>query len=239
MIILYKAPPGFGLPSVSPFCVKLEAHLRLAEIEYQVKLGSPKNGPRNKVPWIEDGATVVADSQLIIEYLVERYGDRLDGGLSAEQRATAHVLRRMLEEGTYWVGGYEHWIAPRGFAHYSAAMRSKLPPLLGWWVMKSIRKAIRGQLDAQGTGRYSAAEITALGAADFRALATILGDKPFVLGDQPTSIDAVACAFFAGIFWSGFDSPIRNAVEDFALLEAYGRRIWQRCFTDYPLPAAP
>ncbi len=41
-------------------------------------------------------------------------------------------------------------------------------------------------LRAQGTGRHSREEIYAQGKADLDAVATLLGDQPFMLGTEPT-----------------------------------------------------
>ena len=47
MITLFQFQRYWGLPNISPFCLKLETYLRLAKIPYQVT--STRNlGPRAK-----------------------------------------------------------------------------------------------------------------------------------------------------------------------------------------------
>ena len=36
MITLHQPPRAWGMPNVSPFCVKLETYLRMTGVEYQV-----------------------------------------------------------------------------------------------------------------------------------------------------------------------------------------------------------
>ncbi|HJM48751.1 MAG TPA: glutathione S-transferase N-terminal domain-containing protein [Alphaproteobacteria bacterium] len=70
MIKLYQFPPGWGLPSYSPFCLKLETWLRLTALPYEVvDEPDPRKGPKAKLPYIDDGGTVLGDSGLIIDYI--------------------------------------------------------------------------------------------------------------------------------------------------------------------------
>ena len=60
---LYQFPPAWGLPNPSPFCMKLEVFLRLAEIPYEVVTWpDPRKAPKGKLPFIEHEGTRIADS---------------------------------------------------------------------------------------------------------------------------------------------------------------------------------
>lgn len=84
MIKLHQFPPLWGLPNASPFCMKVETWLRMAALPYETAVVfNPAKAPKGKLPFITDNGKVVADSGLIIDYLKETYGDKLDGGLSA------------------------------------------------------------------------------------------------------------------------------------------------------------
>ena len=70
MIKLYQFQPAFGLPNASPFCMKVENYLRMAVLPYEIAPNASHfKAPKGKLPYIEDGAKVVADSSFIIEYL--------------------------------------------------------------------------------------------------------------------------------------------------------------------------
>ena len=46
MITLFQFPAAFNVPNASPYCLKLETWLRLAGLEYQVKVVSdPRKAP--------------------------------------------------------------------------------------------------------------------------------------------------------------------------------------------------
>ncbi|MGC3250889.1 glutathione S-transferase family protein, partial [Pseudomonas aeruginosa] len=51
MISLFQFPAAFNVPNASPYCLKLETRLRLAGLEYQVKVVSdPRKAPKGKLP---------------------------------------------------------------------------------------------------------------------------------------------------------------------------------------------
>ena len=62
------------------------------------------------------------------------------------------------------------------------------------------------------------------------ALSELLGDQAFFLGDEPTSVDATAYAFFANLLWVPIDLPIRAHAQKLANLEGYCQRMKARYF---------
>ena len=62
MLKLYRFPGAYGLESLSPFCVKLEVYLHLAGLDYEaVEFTNPRQAPKGKGPYIEDGAVRLGD----------------------------------------------------------------------------------------------------------------------------------------------------------------------------------
>ena len=82
----------------------------------------------------------------------------------------------------------------------------------------------------QGMGRHSEAEICTIGCRDVTAVADFLGDKPYLLGDTPSSYDATAHAFLANLLWAPVESPIRRHAATRPSLEAYCQRMKARAF---------
>lgn len=221
MLTVYGTGATLGRLNASPFVGKLETWLRLAGIPYAVKVGNPLRAPKGKVPYIDDDGLVLADSQLIIAHLTRARGVTLDDHLSDGERAVGHAVRRMLEEATYFCALYARWIRPQGWAAYKPVMRAVAPALVLEWLRYDLRK----RLKAQGTGRHTDEEILAFAAADFRAVAGVLGDRPFLLGDRPTSFDATVFAFTQGALAFPGDSPVKDAVLASPGLLAYVDRV--------------
>jgi len=42
------------------------------------------------------------------------------------------------------------------------------------------------------------------------ALSNLLGDKPYLMGDEPTSVDAISFAMLAGLLTPFFNSDLRR-----------------------------
>ena len=233
MIKLYQFAPAFGLPNMSPFCMKVETYLRMAGLPYECPRGADVfKSPKGKMPYIDDKGKIVADSTFIIEYLKAAYGDPLDVKLSAHQRALGVVIQRTFEESLYWPVVYSRWIEDAGFAKVSEAAFSRLKFPLRQIIPPLARRGLRKQLHAQGTGRHSREEIYAIGFKDVTALAELLGEQAFFLGDEPAAIDATGYAFLANLLWVPLDLPIRAHAQKFANLEAYCQRMKARYFSN-------
>ena len=232
MIKLYQFAPAFGLPNMSPFCMKVENYLRMAGLPYECpRKADIFKSPKGKMPYIDDNGKVLADSTFIVDYLKATYGDKLDAKLTARQRALGLVIQRMFEESLYWPVVYSRWIEDVGFNTVKGAAFAKLKFPLRQLIPVFARRGLRKQLHAQGTGRHSRDEIYAIGCRDVTALSELLGDQAFYLGDEPTSVDATAYAFLANLLWAPIDLPIRAHAQKLPNLEAYCQRMKARYYT--------
>jgi glutathione S-transferase len=232
MIKLFQFAPAFGLPNASPFCMKLETYLRMAGLPFQlVNSGDVFKAPKRKLPYIDDGGTVVADSGLIIDYLKGRYGDPLDAALSPLQRALATAFQRLFEEDLYWTVVQTRWAEDAGWAKTRQAFFAAMPLPLRWFVPVLARRGLLAEMRGHGMGRHTAGEIHAIGCRDVTAVADFLGDKPFMLGEQPTSLDACAHAFLANLLWAPVASPIQRHAQARPALEAYCQRMKARYYS--------
>ena len=228
MITLYQFQPAFGLPNASPFCMKIETYLRMVQLPYRappVSLSDFGKSPKGKMPYIVEGDRVLADSSFIVDYLKQTYGDPLDAWLSPKDRSMALAYQRLLEENLYWAMVYVRWVESIGWSHTRAAFFGSMPVPLRWIIPHVARRGILRQLRGHGMGRHSAQEIYAIGQRDITALAEFLGDKPYFLGDRPSSLDAVAYAFLANLLWVPVDSPLKQHARQYKQLENYCQRM--------------
>jgi glutathione S-transferase len=232
MITLYQPPRAWGLPNPSPFCVKLETYLRMAGIPYEVKQGSMARAPKGRIPYVKLGGQLLGDSALIIERLKQEHGDPLDARLTPEQRALAVAAQRLIEDHLYFAGAWLRWTSDAGWPYLCQAFRPMLPPLIGGAIMKRIRKAFIRHLQAHGMGQHSHAEILAFACQDITALSTLLGDRPFFLGDEPTTIDASLYGFLIQQMEVPWESELKRHARGHANLVAYVERMRLRYWKD-------
>jgi len=212
MITLYQFAPSWGIPNLGQFNVKLETYLRMTGLSYTVVETMPLKGPKGKLPFIEDDGLKICDSRFIIEYLKDKYGDPLDSDLNSEQHAIMTAMQRLLEEHLYWIGMYARW-------HYSdenwqitkkATFGGLLPVIRDIVALVYKWMIIRKQIYGQGTGRHNADEIFHLGKIDLDTLSAFLADKPYFMGDKPTSLDASAFGILINTVHGPIESPIKK-----------------------------
>jgi glutathione S-transferase len=226
MITLYHFSDDWELDP-SPFCLKAETYLRLAKIPFEksVGLAALLRAPRKKLPYIIDDGKVIADSEAIIEHVKKKYNVWLDDWLTPEQRATAHSVRRMLEDGTYWVAVFERWMDPTIWAAYKSVVLSAIPKPMRNAAGMVIRRDYKRRCYGQGISRYSRAEITDIGGQDIKAVATILADKTYLLGNRPASVDAVVFGVLGNLYYAPLETETKKIITGHPNLTAYLDRI--------------
>jgi glutathione S-transferase len=228
-LTLYRFSNAWELDP-SPFCAKVQAYLRLCEIPYAevATVMATLRAPRRKLPYISDDGVVVADSQNIIAHLKRTRGDPLDAGLSPLDHARGHVVTRMLEDGTYWVGVYGRWIEEPAWSAYKPVLFAGVPAPLRNLVAGRQRHNYRRRLHDQGLSRRPEQEIHDLGARDVAAVATLLGDNDYLLGATPSSHDASVYGFLANLYFAPIPTREQSAVASHPNLVAYLERLRKR-----------
>lgn len=237
---LFQFPRMFGIPNLSPFCCKLETWLRIAGLPYEiVDTTDPRKGPRGKLPFIEDGGVRIADTALIVDHLVKTRGVDPDISLDAAQRATALLVQRTLEEHYAFVLAYTHLLHEDGLKHTRSRFDS-VPALVRPVVAGTVQRHIRKTLWLQGTLRHSHDQIVEAALRDWRAVLTVMGDRPFFFGEEPTGVDATVFGTLATSVLTPIESPIRDFLRAQPACMAYAERMRARFFpelADGPRPS--
>ena len=229
----YHLPGAWGLPSVSPFCLKLDAWLRIAKIEHKsVTAASPFGGPKGKAPWIEHDGHKMGDSTFIILYLKEKLGVDPDAHLTAEQRGMAVAIQRLIDENLYWVMVNDRWNTPENWPILKSTVLGGIPAPIRAVMAPFARRGVLKQLKGHGMGCHSAVEIAAIGKRDIDALAAILGDKPFFFSDIASETDAVVYGQIANIQCVEFSSPMKAVIDEHPNLVAFIERFKEQYYSD-------
>ena len=170
-VVVVQFPDLWGR-NVSPFGLKLEAWLRLADIPYTVEpTASLGKAPKGKLPYIRDEGRLIGDTTLIIEHLKSTRGIDPDAGLTEREYAEALMLQRMLEEHFYFALVYSRWIDEAGWAVLQPAFFGHVPFPVRQVAATYVRRRIRRMLHLQGMGRHRPSEIYAMARNDLQALA--------------------------------------------------------------------
>ncbi len=235
MITLYQYLPAWSVPCISPYVTKVAYYMTMAGLEFQLQAQDltklDKDTPAGKLPCIRDeDGTFVNDSTHIIEYLQGKYGDPLDEGASATERATMMAFNRLIDEHTYWVGVIQpRWRESAGWEKYVRiiAGTDDVPPGLRAFA-DDFRFRILNEFMTGGWGRMSADAIYRRARTDIDTLSGFLGDKPFFMGDQPRWVDAPVLSILRHIVDAPFDFDTKDYAASKKNLVAYCHRMKDR-----------
>lgn len=213
MIKIFTFPPAWGLPTPSSFGLKVETYMRMADIPYKIEyVRRPENSPKRTVPWIDDDGVLLADSSFIIDYLKDKFGDRLNEGLDPVQLATAHAVRRMLEENLARIIGYTRWIVDENWPETKEVGFGSMDEPWKSDISAKAREKLREDMILHGIGRHAPDEVQEIGIRDVKAVETLLADKQYLLDDQPREVDASVFSVLAEYIVP----PLKCAISDYA-----------------------
>jgi glutathione S-transferase len=210
MLTVYSIPGAWGLPSLSPFCTKLIYWLDLAQVEYELKAGDMRRSPSGKVPYVDLDGEIVADTHVIIPLLTQRLGRGLLDDIPPAPRAVAHAALRVAEDSLYWAVVHTRWARDDGWAHLRPEVEKLLPKVVSRALIHVIRRRALRQLHQVGISRLPEEEVFSRAERDLDALVGLLGQRPFIAGDEVTVYDAAACAVLASILLPTFPSPLKE-----------------------------
>ena len=238
-ITLFVFGPAFGLPEASPFCTKTEVQLKMAGLSYRKEGATPEDLPKGQLPYIDDSGERIADSHFIRAHIERKYGVDLDGGLDAGERAQAWAIERMLENhfnSAYGLRALDHpvRISTSGRRTSSMTSRSRCAP-------RCEKKCAAGsptRLFEVGIARHTPDEIVELGDRSLMALSALLGDKPYLMGERPSGVDATMFGALAGILTPFFESALRRRAESYPNLVAYTDRLMRQYYPEHAWQAA-
>ncbi|XP_068223255.1 failed axon connections-like [Palaemon carinicauda] len=230
IVVLHGFPRGRYTPNASPFVMKLETYLRLAKITYVFDDTEPI-GPKGQGPWITLNGEEIADSQLIIEALGRKFDKNFTSRLPKEQQAIALAMNLMMTEHITWGLRIWRYVIDKGEQLRKCSRYDLVSELAVYlWFPRIAKK----RAWAQGIGRHSEKEVEEMMRQDFAALSDYLGDKPFLMGDNPCEVDCTLFGYISQVLWNYNGSPYGKMVkEDYPNLEAHHSRMKTLLYPDW------
>jgi hypothetical protein len=134
MITLFNFGPAFRLTDPSPFVMKTEILLKMANLPYRTDNSRFPRAPKGKLPYIDDGGEIVADSTFIGWHLEKKYGIDFDVGCPQSNARSSGPLKRWqmtISTGRCWMrAGSIRPTLPRGqsLSSFEASARQRTGP---------------------------------------------------------------------------------------------------------------
>lgn len=220
MIILHTFDSSSG--QGSPFAIKLETFLRMTGVPYETAFVKDDLGsPNGKVPYIvKENGELLGDSQVIMDYLTEKYSLDIDKHLTQEDRIQKIFIRHALEDHLYWGVSYLLFNGSSS-QKFRKAMKAMKPFLASPAYFRRRKK----QHIIQGIARYSEEDVIKYAKEDIDAIAFQLKGKKYVFGDKISSIDACVYAFLNTLLFTPLDSEVISYARTFPQFGEYCQRI--------------
>ncbi|XP_050302855.1 failed axon connections isoform X2 [Anthonomus grandis grandis] len=243
VVYLYQFSRTPLLPSMSPFCLKVETWLRLAGIKFEnVDHKMKYRSKKGLLPFVELNGEEIADSALIIKELSQVFNKDLDAYLTPEQRNLSHTTISMIENHLSWVvmwwrSKYPDSVLKGYRVNLQHALGTRIPNgILNFFFKFAYGRKGSKKVKAHGIGVHTPEEIIKFGKEDLEVLSDTLDDKPFFFGDEPTTLDVVAFAHLAQIYF--LDKEVEWELRDFMTeccpnLVGHVNRMKERCFPDW------
>ena len=200
-LMVFTSPDNPMVLNYSPFCAKSLAFLRYCKLEHQVTLfaGNPASLPNGKLPVLKHDEKVIADSHFIERYLCEQFSLTVNDGFSKSELAVGFCAEKTAEEYLYWSLVYERWCVEENWLQlrdsYFAAIPKPIRPLICGMIRRGTKKMLHGH----GMGRHSRQKVIDMGKEALDHLDALLVDRPYLLGERPSSYDVSIWAFTSNI----------------------------------------
>ncbi|VBB33885.1 unnamed protein product [Acanthocheilonema viteae] len=107
MVYLYQFPRVKHIPNISPFCLKLETWLRMADIQYENVCSWKIRSLEGTLPFLEYNGKEYPDSALAIRDMTAIFAkESMENHLNDEQKAGARAFEAMAENSLAMTVGY-------------------------------------------------------------------------------------------------------------------------------------
>lgn len=234
MIKLYGFGPAFGLIDPSPFVTKIDLSLRYLKIEYQTVTDQQmlRKAPKQKFPFIEDEGQIIADSVFILDHLKHKYSADADHWLTPQQKATAQLISKSLDENLYWALVQSRWINDDTWPTIRKQFFDGLPFPLNKVIASVARKSITKQINAHGMGKHSDDEINDIATRSFDSLSILLGNNEHFFGEQLSSLDIATFSMVGAFTLPNIDNKLSSIARTYSNLTAFTERLKQKYYPE-------
>ncbi|XP_078069801.1 failed axon connections homolog isoform X2 [Mustelus asterias] len=193
-----------------------------------------KLSPQGKMPWIEYNHQKVSGSEFIIDFLQDKLGVNLNKHLDSGERAVSRAITKMMEEHFYWAIVYCQWIDNLHETRKILSVSGPFSGFLKWILCHLTRGIVKREMYGQGIGRFSKEEIYTLMEKDMRSLSVILGDKKYIMGPRPSTVDAAVFGQLAQAMWTlPGTRPERLIRDELVNLAMYCERIKRKFWPEW------
>ncbi|EYC28411.1 hypothetical protein Y032_0007g3213 [Ancylostoma ceylanicum] len=229
-VYLYQFPRSKALPNVSPFCLKVETFIKANKIPYEVCPVRMSRSEYGLLPFIELNGEHIADSQIIINRLIEHFN--VKSLSSPRDQAVARAVDRMADSHTvlHQFKVIENTDEFMSLILPDMGCPSALVPILTPAASFIMRGKAMKRI-AAGIGMMSSENYRYLLKKDYDAFQSLLGEQKFLFGDHITAADCTVFGQLATTLYIPSSSHAKDVLKDqYPALVEYCNRIRDTVF---------
>ncbi|CAD6187958.1 unnamed protein product [Caenorhabditis auriculariae] len=225
VVYLYQFPPAKTVRNLSPYCMKLEAFLRIYDIKYEVRDVIMKRSRHGLLPFVELNGEHIADSQIIQERLKQHFktpklAPKDEGAAAAVERLVEHHLAYLM---------YKFKVLNNLDQSVEVFVKPLTPDWL-WPLARCLAKPVMKHKISKKLnvclGDFSNADCEMLLRRDFNAVRDVLGSNKFLGGDKPTAVDATVFGHFAAVYYVNIASLPKTLLDtEYSVIREYLDRV--------------
>lgn len=223
---LFTLGGAFEMRNVSPFCLKIELLMKSLQINFDLKEEpDPRKAPKGKLPFLEVEGEILADSELITQYLDQLTNGAVYAGLTPQQCAYGVALARLAEDHLYWIMVASRWLDDNWWPNIVDGFFHIAPAIIRPFAAGAARKQMRQTYNLQGLGRHSISEQRGFAQRDLQALQDAVGANEFLFGDTPNIFDFTVTGVMSGIYDNRPPTWLTDMAQEYVALKAYTERV--------------
>lgn len=234
MIKLIQYPRAKNFPNFSPFCVKLETYLKMADIPYEIQFSyETRKFPRQKLPVIKDEEKMITDSSFVIDHLREKFGNNVDANLTEDQIALAEVIQRTVEDHMVPLLMMWRWSDENTWAIWRDQIMALMPRALRVIIPPLIHRHYKKRLWMHGAGRYPKDERMLKIDSSLSAISHLLGEQEFIFGAEPCTTDAIIFSVVGNLLYDPSLEEPSEYLDKYPNLVDHTKRMLEKYYPEY------
>jgi len=217
--------PTQEIPNPVLNSLMLETFLRMAKIPFD-------RVHQKKVKYVfEYKGEKSTNIETAIDSLTNTFSLTMDAWMSPLDKAYARCIFTTILESTFWSLEYYRWVD--NYKNTKKSYANSLPPVMNVLSPKLFQNKIKKQVEAHGLcgGDY----VYERAIDDLKAFSLILGERPFLMGEEPASVDAALFSLLASVTYSCPESKQAELMkqEEYSNLAKYVERMKQDFWLDW------
>jgi len=214
LVYLIQFPRAGSVPSLSPFALKMETWLRMADIPYKNVSNEFKyESVRNQIPFVELNGRQISDTEVIIQELTRIFNIKMDEHLNELAAAEATAFHSLIEDRLRWYCWYYRALNNTFIAtsdgvigHFEGVQRLIFKEVVVKWMKYKLSR----KCQSHGVGKLMPSEVDGFVKRDLKAVSTFLVDKRYLMGENFCSLDATAFGHLTMFYFCLMNSEIKQ-----------------------------